>query len=292
MASPSPRGDAKLRTAVLMAQLNHSRRMKDAQEEGLRGLKASMESRYDAIDSEIKDLKTSNGLILEELAKLNKAVSALTSTDNSTLAGGHTDCAPNKESDKIQPQQKKRWIFSRRDTSRSDNLSIQEDAGTRHESSQRSLYSADLVHFCDSSMPNDQNGFERSNRGSPVFASTSGAQSRNEPKSLSSVYPEPEHRRSIVESSDRGGEDQEEEPEEDDDDIEQASHDDSPKSLRPPHHSPRWLLQKLAKCDAAALAGYMFGTDRRDKSTSATRFPAIHPTSPFMTGPRERERER
>ena len=88
---------------------------------------------------------------------------------------------------------------------------------------------------------------------------------------------EPVLRRSIVESSDREGDDAEDS---DDEEDEQAPEQDLPRISGHRRHSTR--LPGL-NCDMSVLIGHFFGTTRQDKSV--TRFPAIHPTSPFMTGP-------
>jgi hypothetical protein len=114
---------------------------------------------------------------------------------------------------------------------------------------------------------------------SPSFNDTArSSQHLSAPVSVQAEY---DIRRSIVESGNRTNDGEDEDENDDDDEDEQAAKN-SARDAQP--QSFRWLQPNSAKFDVHTHFQYFFGTAQQDKFTAIRKYPAIHPTSPFMTG--------
>jgi hypothetical protein len=273
MASPRS-GDTQLRTSVLMAHLTHSRRMKAAQDESFKGLRENLEMRCDRIDSEIVELRCSNRTIISELKLLNETLASLALKGERKfefdvdLEGSSLDSG--LQQSRTQDTEE-RWIFSRKGNNaeiRSQQPSAQSNTNSKKQETRSTT--ADLVY---GAQPESQETT------SPSFNDTArSSQHLSAPVSVQAEY---DIRRSIVESGNRTNEGEDEDENDDDDEDEQAAKN-SARDAQP--QSFRWLQPNSAKFDVHTHFQYFFGTAQQDKFTAIRKYPAIHPTSPFMTG--------
>ena len=282
MSGPTtPRGDAKLRTCVIMAQLTHSRRMKKAQEESMRLLQAKLERRCDQIDSELAELKSSNMMIFAELKKISDAL------QSSSVKKPHLNRANQGPTEtEVFSNQAPETVAARWNRSRKKEYNPDQEE-TLSETNQGSRLSAELVHIDPavnqaSSSIHIIDGQTRDEFRAETLTPINGDALIRKV----SIQPDSEQRRSVVESNARAdqGADEEESDEDSDEDADADANAEAEHAPRPKQFSFRWLLHSLARCNGRALAGDFFGTGRRDKFTSTASHPAIHPTSPFMTG--------